>query len=311
MKYLTKTGIVLPLCMCFLMFSCVSTKKYNELLQDRDNCKEEIAQLSGENREQKENITELASILEKTAKDLEDAKNELDTLRRNKALLQDELSRLKDSYVQMDSRYKSSVSGKNELSKALQNKEEELRQKEAELAEKEKRVNELQSILDQKDAEMNALKDLVAKALTGFEDKGLTVYTKDGKVYVSMAEKLLFASGSWTVGAQGKEAIRELSKVLAENQDIHVMIEGHTDNIPLKGRGDVKDNWDLSVMRATAIAKILLENKAVEANRVSASGRSEFMPLVENTSSEGRAKNRRTEIILTPNLNQLLKILEN
>ena len=312
----------LNVCLCLLAavvgFSCVSSKKYNELLAKSDACAQKGASLEKENMQYSEDLTECKA---KTAH-LEDlllaARMEADTMRRDYLLCNEELTQLKNSYSQMDKRYKSTVSSKNELAEALSLKEAELAEKEAELAEKEKalaekeaRVNELQGILNRKDAEMNALLDKVNDALLGFKDKGLSVYTKNGKVYVSMDEKLLFASGSWTVGADGREALRELSGILARNPEIQVMIEGHTDNVTMRGRGDVKDNWDLSVMRATAIAKILLENKEVNPAQVAASGRGEYLPIASIDDAEGRVKNRRTEIILTPKLDELFQLLGN
>ena len=183
-------------------------------------------------------------------------------------------------------------------------------------AEKEKLLNsqseklaELQAILDKKDQQINNLRDAVSKALLGFRDKGLSIQMKNGKVYVSMDEKLLFASGSWTVNPQGREAIYELGNVMAQNPDIHIMVEGHTDNVPLRGKGDIKDNWDLSTKRATSIVRLLLENSNIDPSRVSACGRSEYMPLADNDSPENRAKNRRTEIILTPDLDELFQVI--
>jgi chemotaxis protein MotB len=176
---------------------------------------------------------------------------------------------------------------------------------------KEKKLNELQSILDNKDKQVADLKNKITTALLGFKDKGLTIETRNGKVYVSMDEKLLFASGSWTVAEDGKNALKSVGKVLETNVDINVMIEGHTDNIPYLGSGQVKDNWDLSVMRATAIVKILLENKGIDAKRIAASGRSQYLPMEVSDTKEARAKNRRTEIILTPKLDELLKVLDN
>lgn len=301
-----------------LGFSCVSSKKYNELMSKSEACSQKSAALEKENLQYSEDLTECQAKADLLASQLQTARMEADTMRRNYLLCSEELADMKNSYKQMDSRYKTTVSSKNELAEALSVKEAELAEKEAELAEKEKalaekeaRVNELQGILDRKDAEMNALLNKVNDALLGFKDKGLSIYTKNGKVYVSMAEKLLFASGSWTVGADGREALRELSGILARNPEIQVMIEGHTDNVTMRGRGDVKDNWDLSVMRATAIAKILLENKEVNPSQITASGRGEYLPIASNDDVEGRVKNRRTEIILTPKLDELFQLLGN
>ena len=158
---------------------------------------------------------------------------------------------------------------------------------------------------------MKKLKDALSKSLKAFEGKGLTVTEKDGKVYVSMENKLLFESGSWTVGAEGKKAVDLVSKVLAENPEISVLIEGHTDNDKITGTigGGVENNWDLSTKRATAIVTILTANPKVNKSNITAAGRSEYAPLMTNETAEGKAKNRRIEIILTPKLDEISKLL--
>jgi len=176
--------------------------------------------------------------------------------------------------------------------------------KNALLAEKEARLQELQSILDQKDAEVKALKSKVTDALKGFEDKGLTIHEKNGKVYVSLDAELLFASGSWEVDNKVKATLAQLGTILASDIGINVAIEGHTDNVPFKGSGNVKDNWDLSVMRATSVVKEILKNKDINPQRITAAGRSEYVPI-----GTDRAKNRRIEIILTPKLDELFQII--
>jgi chemotaxis protein MotB len=178
-----------------------------------------------------------------------------------------------------------------------------------ELKKREAKVMELESALKQKDEASAALKKKLSDALYNFENKGLTITQKDGKVYVSMDESLLFASGKTAVEPKGVEALKNVAKVLEQNTDINIMIEGHTDDVPMKGLGDVKDNWDLSVMRATSVTKILLGNAKIEAKRIVASGRGEFLPLESAKTAEARKKNRRTEIILTPKLDELLKVL--
>lgn len=179
------------------------------------------------------------------------------------------------------------------------------------LALKEQRVNELENILAEKEKAVNELRDKVAAALFGFENNGLTIEIRNGKVYVSLDESLLFASGSWSVNAKGRDALIKLAKVLETNTDVNILIEGHTDNVPFRGSGQVKDNWDLSVMRATAIVKIIVENSSVDPNRLMAAGRSEYHPVDNSNTTSGRAKNRRTEIILTPKLDELFQLLEN
>ncbi len=174
-----------------------------------------------------------------------------------------------------------------------------------------KRLNELEELIASKDASMNKLKDNLSKALNAFEGKGLTVEQKNGKVYVSMENKLLFESGSWTVGAEGKKAVVALGKVLGENPDISVLIEGHTDNDKITGNiGGVENNWDLSTKRATAIVNILSENKTIDKKNLTAAGRGEYAPMASNENAEGKAKNRRIEIILTPKLDEITKMLE-
>ena len=144
----------------------------------------------------------------------------------------------------------------------------------------------------------------------GFADKGLNVETKEGKLYVSMEDKLLFASGSWTVSEKGVEAIKSLAKVLEEHTDLNIMVEGHTDNVVFRGTTAVKDNWDLSVMRATAIVKLLLaQGPKIDPARVEAAGHGEYAPKKPNTTAANKAVNRRTEIILTPRLKDIIKIV--
>jgi chemotaxis protein MotB len=190
-------------------------------------------------------------------------------------------------------------------------REDKLRSMKADLDLKSKNLLDLQTALHRNDSITQSLKKAVADALLGFEGKGLSVHMKDGKVYVSMEEKLLFASGKWDVSSEGVSALKNLAKVLEKNQDINVMVEGHTDNVPYNGTGQVKDNWDLSVMRATAIVKILLANGKINPKRLITAGRSEYLPVDPANTAPARAKNRRTEIILTPKLDELLQIIGN
>ena len=156
---------------------------------------------------------------------------------------------------------------------------------------------------------MTQLKNAISKALTAFEGKGLTVEQRNGKVYISMENKLLFKSGSWSVGAEGQSAVQQLGKFLAENPDISVLIEGHTDNVPYKGNSQLSGNWDLSTKRATAIVNILRENSGITPKNLTAAGRGEFAPIATNETPEGKAKNRRIEIVLTPKLDEITKLL--
>lgn len=196
--------------------------------------------------------------------------------------------------------------------KNLEVLQKELETSKEELKVREEKVKELQTILSQKDSVVNSIKKKVSDALLGYENNGLTIEKKNGKVYVSLEERLLFASGSTTVDQKGAEALKKLAKVLEQNTDINVLIEGHTDNVPYNsGGGAIKDNWDLSVLRATSIVKIILKDSNIDPKRLTPAGHGEYFPLDAANNAEARKKNRRTEIILTPKLEEVLKILEN
>lgn len=180
--------------------------------------------------------------------------------------------------------------------------------KQNELANKANRVKELEAKIAAKDSITKVLKKSISDALTGFNDNDLTVTIKDGKVYVSLSEQLLFASGSTVVDKKGQTALTQLGKALQNKQDINILVEGHTDDVPMHGE-TIKDNWDLSVLRATSITKILTVEGGIEPNRVIASGRSQYYPVAAGKTAEARKKNRRTEIILSPKLDELYKLL--
>ena len=187
--------------------------------------------------------------------------------------------------------------------RALQDKQNQLELQNA-------KITELTALIEQQAAKMQDIKNKIQNALVGYEGDGLQIESRNGRIYVSLDEKLLFQSGKWNVDARGKKAIQQLSTVLAANKDIDVLVEGHTDNVPYGGNGNIIDNWDLSVKRATAIVRILLENKDLEASRVMAAGRGEFNPIDTANTKEARQKNRRTEIILTPKLTELLQLFD-
>ncbi|QQR84802.1 MAG: OmpA family protein [Flavobacteriales bacterium] len=181
-----------------------------------------------------------------------------------------------------------------------------INEKQAQLAEREAALGALQAEIARKDEAMKALKDRVSKALTGFEGKGLTVTQKDGKIYVSLDNKLLFATGSTAVDAKGKEALVNLAKAIENEKDLNVLVEGHTDTDKVLGSGGgYKDNWDLSVLRATSVVRILQENSKMDPLRITAAGRGEYMPV----DPADKAKNRRIEVILAPDLKELYKLV--
>jgi chemotaxis protein MotB len=175
------------------------------------------------------------------------------------------------------------------------------------IAEQAKRLKDLQTLIQAQRNVMSNLKKTIADALVNFKPDELSVSIKDGKIYVSLQEKLLFKSGSDVVDPKGKEALQSVATVLNSNQDINVLIEGHTDSIPVHGK--FEDNWALSAARATSIVRILTNDYKVDAHRVAASGRGEFYPINSNATADGRGRNRRTEIILSPNLNELFKLI--
>lgn len=235
----------------------------------------------------------------------------LDSLYNDLLARNNELNRkhkgLQADYAEMNQRYtdllKSSLSKTEQLNMAL-------KQKEDMLSAREKRLAELEAIIRRQDSITNALNEIVKRALLSFNSDELTVEMKNGKVYVSLSDKLLFKSGSADVEEKGQDAIKKLADVLNKNPEIDVLIEGHTDNVPLRNSANFKDNWELSTGRATNIVRILSDISKVNPKRLTAAGRSEYMPKASNDTPEGRAKNRRTEIILTPKLDELYKLID-
>lgn len=177
------------------------------------------------------------------------------------------------------------------------------------LSAKHEALEKLQQALARKDSASAALKDRIARALFGFEGRGLTVHEKGGRVHISIEDKLLFKSGSYDIDRQGVEAIKQLVPILEQYPDLNIVVEGHTDDVPMKGVGPIADNWDLSAKRATTIVKLLLEGTSIPPHNISAAGRAEFHPIDQTKTAEARQKNRRTEIILTPNLNEIMDLL--
>ena len=306
----------------FVLSSCVSPKVYKEL-------ESKYADLKKENRSLKDQNNDLLKAKNQAENDLASLQAKYDEAIANRDQLQADLAAtktnydtLKASYDALEANSSSAIAAntkKNrELLAQLEAKEQalatenaRLEQLKKELEARSQRVADLEAIISAKEAEMNALKDAISSALVDFEGKGLTVEKRNGKVYVSMENKLLFQSGSWAVGTQGKQAVKQLGTVLADNPDISVLIEGHTDNDPYSGNGNVKDNWDLSTKRATAIVNILQENKNINPESLTAAGRGEYAPVATNDTAEGKAKNRRIEVILTPKLDKITELLNN
>ena len=320
--------VMVVLVVTAVLAGCVTKQQYAELENKYQRSQDEVAFLTSENNNCQEakkgladQLASMTTAAEKLTADTvrlyrkartcemeyEKAQKEYDELLRNFADVSTTNQSTINDLIGDRDKYKDELAQKERM---LNIQQDSLAKARAELLLKEQRINEMQTILAQKDAEVKALKDKVLNALKGFEGSGLNVYEKDGKLYVSMDDKLLFASGSWNLNETGLNAIKELAKVLENEPDITVLIEGHTDNVPYRGSGQIKDNWDLSVMRATSVVKALLQNGNIEPVRLSASGRSEYLPLDVANTTEARAKNRRTEIILTPNLDQLFQLIQ-
>lgn len=311
-----------------LSTSCVPARKLDECNEKRTACENELAALKGTNQGNEAKIKEMNEQLTTLTKETEGLRRDTGILGSNYRILTvkyDKLNQLNESLLDKynkllagSERDNAKLSGDLQATQAaLLKKEDELNALAAELAQKKKeleareaRVNELENILRQKDQAAADLQKKVRDALFAFENKGLTITQKNGKIYVSMDESLLFASGKTDVQPKGIEALKHLAKVLEQNADINIMVEGHTDDVPMKGSGEIKDNWDLSVMRATSVTKIILKNgPTIDPKRITSAGRGEFFPLDPGKTPEARKKNRRTEIILTPKLDELLKVL--
>jgi chemotaxis protein MotB len=319
----------------FSLTSCVPLKQFKDIQRENKNCQKERNFLKGENERLTVDNNELKSkievINENISKLIEDSirkKNELTEL-------SDQYNHLKQRYQDLSDSQETIIKGSesevkkllkqlketqedlynredelNIISRTLDDKKANLERLKTELNTRNAKLIELEKILANKDSVVNALKYKVSEALLGFENQGLTVSEKNGKVYVSLEEKLLFKSGSTEVDAKGINALKKLVTVLEQNPDINIMIEGHTDDVPVIPGSAFKDNWDLSVQRATAIVRILLDGSKINPRRLTASGKGEFMPVDSRKTAEARQKNRRTEIILTPKLDELFKILE-
>ena len=306
--------ISLGLLLVALSTSCVSKKIYNDLESKFADLKKENRSISDENADLLKAKSELELASDALNKELAKVKSEREKVQADYVALNKKMDVLKDSYSALEKNssesLKANMAKNRELFEQLGAKEKALALEQELLNKNNQRLQELEDLIAAKEVSMRKLKETLSKALNGFEGKGLTVEQKNGKVYVSMENKLLFKSGSWAVGSEGKTAVVEVGKVLGDNPDISVLIEGHTDDVLYAGSGPIADNWDLSTKRATAIVAILIENKAVNKQNLTAAGRGEFSPLASNTTAEGKAKNRRIEIILTPRLDEIAEMLK-
>ena len=315
--------------------SCVSGKKYSGLqdtsrhfMNERDAFKTDNISLEMQNRELAAKIAAIETEISSVKEDIAKVQNERDKAIEdyNKTASRfSELQNAQEDLIRGNVKETQKLLGELKAAQEnLQRKEDLLRQLEQNLDSKKSSLDELTFELEKRNAKMaemekildaqkrlvQDLKSKVSEALLGFENNGLTVTMKNGKVYVSLDEKLLFKSASWDIDANGRNALKKLAGVLERNPDIQVTIEGHTDNVPYNpGSGQLKDNWDLSVKRATTVVRVLLEGTKIDAKRLTASGRSQYMPVDDSNNQDGRQKNRRTDIVLTPDLTELYQLI--
>ncbi len=293
--------LILGLLTATLLTSCVTRRLYNELNEQYENALNE-KELLGDNVDNlNASLASLQHEREKISAQLLELEEERNRLNEDIAKKAGTLENLQNSYFNLERN--SEVASKIEADRlARVNKE---------LDERSKRVSELEGKIAAQEQQMNTLKGSLSKALNTFEGKGLTIEHKNGKVYVSMENKLLFNSGSWAISTEGQKAVLELGKVLAQNPDISVLIEGHTDNDKIIGSlaGGIESNWDLSTKRATTIVEILEKNPGIDKKNLTAAGRSQYAPIMSNATPEGKAKNRRIEVVLAPKLDEISKML--
>ena len=314
---------------------CVTSKIHNTLLSD-------FEQKQNESKSQAIKIIDLKAEAQEQNKKIENLKLELEGLKKDSVQNGSALNAIKLKYDELSSTY-DLLASKNsrlitqkaketkklldDLEKAqldllsqedqlnttlasLEAKKNELENARYNLDQRSKKVAELESIINKKDSLVTGLKNSISKALIGLEGDGLSVVQKKGKVYISVEENLLFASGKYELNSNGVSALNKLGAIIAEQKDLQILIEGHTDSIPFSGKGIIKDNWDLSVMRATSVVKVLLKNPKLNPSQLIAAGRAEYAPLSSNATSQGRQQNRRIEMILSPNLDDLFELLK-
>jgi chemotaxis protein MotB len=308
--------ITIALVISVLMFSgCVSQKQFDELLAEKVKLEADYADLESKLGAAETKITRLEEQVEEL---------ETETSEKGESInkLENDLGSLQEEHDQLQTYYNNLLSNSGKLNRDLAEQQERLLEiqeslklKKAEnealatnLEEREKKVQDLERILAEKEKAVNELLSSVKQALLNFSGNELTVEVKNGKVYVSLAEKLLFQSGSIKVDPKGQMALTQLAEALKTSPDINILVEGHTDDVPISTKA-IKDNWDLSVLRATSIVRILT-SAGVKTEQITAAGKGEFSPVTTNSTTDGRQKNRRTDIILSPDLDELFSMLE-
>ena len=279
MRKISTLLAVLLFCSAFSACKVMSNKVYKRLLARQDSLNTGLsgAQLSNESLE-----------------------NRISKLRKDTADLNGNLADLRERYADMDDKY----------TKLRNNSSTEISKLSTDLKKREQRLKEVEEVLRKRDEATNQLKEKLQQALLGFTKSGLTVEIKNGKVYVSLTDKLLFPSGSIIIDEKGRQALTQLAAVLKEQPEINIAVEGHTDTQKVNNLGQIKDNWDLSVLRSTSVVRFLTETGKVESVRMTATGKGEFQPLESNASADGRSRNRRIEIVLSPKLDELYDLIK-
>jgi chemotaxis protein MotB len=302
--------LILFSCSAMIWVACVPKKKFTELTEKKHAADTEIATLRSHNEKLEAEKKECDTQLTISKKDIQKLSKDTTLLGKRNREMSDQLDNLvvlNDTLTQKMNSIISASDKKNKiLLEELRKKEVILNEKETVIVERETRLKQLETMLAAKDSASNALKNKLSEALSAFRNKGLTVTEKDGKVYVSMEAKLLFASGSTAVDASGKKALQEIAAALENENDVEIVVEGHTDTDKLYSSSIPRDNWELSVLRATEVVKILSEQSMVKPQILSAAGRGEFHPI----DSEDKAKNRRIEIIIQPSMKEIYQWID-
>jgi len=300
-----KLLFVVVLATCGLSSCIVSKKKFDELSRRKSALEAEKADCEESLKAKQAELDKFMSLNDSLLKDTTELGAELRVAQANYESLNDTYQKLLKTHNKIVSSNQSELS---KLSKDLSERELKINTLENDLHERERRVRELEQVLARKDSAVNAIKDKLTKSLLGFKDKDITVKVKDGKVYVSLSEQLLFKSGSIKVDDKGVDALKKLAEAIRDDKTLNITVEGHTDDVPVSKGANFEDNWELSVLRATSITKILVNNGFSPVNIMPA-GHGEFLPVADGKSVEARRLNRRTEIIVSPKLDELFKLL--
>lgn len=318
-----------------LLASCVTPKIHNTLIEEHEKVKQSLTNEEKKNLVFQTNLEESESKIKRLTQNIDRLKNDSAKNSEALSLVRSKYKSLSESYDLLASKNSRFMSNKakeiknlleqleqaeneiftkedqlNKVLKSLKIKEDELKIAQENLKQRSIRVSELEEIINKKDSLVSVLKKSISRALTGLEGEGLTIEQRNGKVYISLEEDLLFASGRYNINQNGISALNKLSNALENQQNLEILVEGHTDSIPLNGKGAIKDNWDLSVKRATSVVKVLLTNSNLLSSQFTAAGRAEFYPIASNATKEGRSANRRIEMILSPNLDDLYELLD-